>query len=196
MRGTRHCQSQAVGHRPVHPRACGEHVCLWRFGPLRSAVHPRACGEHIAPKRRPGPRGGSPPRMRGTLAHGVQRIEFIAVHPRACGEHSVYRHASGINGGSPPRMRGTPRMVVMFAVIARFTPAHAGNTSVCGSSGMRTSVHPRACGEHPALQDRDQSHGGSPPRMRGTRSRQSPRGDSHRFTPAHAGNTMLMLSCP
>ena len=51
------------------------------------------------------------------------------------------------------------------------------------------SVHPRACGEHQYFHIHWPMRGGSSPRMRGTRHAVRSVDGSHRFIPAHAGNT-------
>ena len=94
---------------------------------LRPWDHPRVCGEH---PRRMGVRhvrGGSSPRMRGTLAlrpaaRGVGGIipayagntihrrickHHGRDHPRVCGEHMSVHFYAGYWQGSSPRMRGT-----------------------------------------------------------------------------------------
>ncbi len=132
------------------------------------SVHPRACGEHhlSSPGRVPIP--GSSPRMRGTPggqsqhqvcqrfipAHAGNTDELFdplidrTVHPRACGEHSWSSAASATPGGSSPRMRGTRAAAAPAMTVYRFIPAHAGNTRPRPVCRPRTTVHPRACGEH------------------------------------------------
>ena len=73
---------------------------------------------------------------------------------------------------------------------ARFTPAHAGNTTalniICHTSG----VHPRSRGEYNYLLNHLTDYLGSPPLTRGIQRAFQPCSCRHRFTPAHAGNTL------
>ncbi|AHJ66167.1 Hypothetical protein GbCGDNIH4_7230 [Granulibacter bethesdensis CGDNIH4] len=57
---------------------------------------------------------------------------------------------------------------VPVLICARFIPAQAGNTSLHQYVPFRSSVHPRAGGEHPLFDPRKPVHNGSSPRRRGT----------------------------
>ena len=174
-----------------------------------TSVHPRACGEHRPVQHDAGLPVGSSPRMRGTLNRpdrvGV-RIRFIpahagntgpgtlkssehTVHPRACGEHVALQGHPGEKAGSSPRMRGTRRFAEPIAFVSRFIPAHAGNTWMPWQKRFWSSVHPRACGEHPHYHLLIFNYNGSSPRMRGTPLQPPARLVQNRFIPAHAGNT-------
>ena len=72
---------------PVHPRACGEHMCSRRRASAGIAVHPRACGEHC--------------RGRRCLC---RRCRFI---PARAGNTPVEAIARRVTTGSSPRVRGT-----------------------------------------------------------------------------------------
>ena len=173
------------------------------------AVHPRVCGEHTEwtmPERLS---FGSSPRMRGTPTpfYGPSQIRrFIpayagntncdtsrpatyAVHPRVCGEHSENPRLQCSEHGSSPRMRGTRREPLLDDVNPRFIPAYAGNTPPYPPVTPNSSVHPRVCGEHDLLPDRNPHSSGSSPRMRGTRSKPTLTHGFTRFIPAYAGNT-------
>ena len=167
MRGTPIPGAGPETARPVHPRACGEHLCLC----LCICIFI-----------------GSSPRMRGTPARSIlviTRMRFIPahagntsrgtftprpapVHPRACGEHQAGKGATGDVIGSSPRMRGTRGCRRPPISRIRFIPAHAGNTR--SASGLVPSwpVHPRACGEHVMRVRFPPGWSGSSPRMRGT----------------------------
>ena len=237
------------GSRPVHPRACGEHIsppllasrtvgssprmrgtprprsrrhpgsgfipahagntsARWS-PPAGRPVHPRACGEHGGVRHRSWQRGGSSPRMRGTLtsnwmvkifrrfipAHAGNTVRSgsvaggHAVHPRACGEHVPFFRCQAMVDGSSPRMRGTLRFASVHRRLVRFIPAHAGNTLIDSLSCVNYKVHPRACGEHAQHRGPGGAAAGSSPRMRGTLITKSSAPAAIRFIPAHAGNT-------
>ena len=98
-----------------------------RFSTTATTVHPRACGEHICIGRKLTLVCGSSPRMRGTYGFNTAlhvAVRFIpahagnillpflrqekrAVHPRACGEHRSSASWARLTPGSSPRMRGT-----------------------------------------------------------------------------------------
>ena len=77
---------------------------------------------------------------------------------------------------------------------SRFIPARAGNTEQGRIPPPPSAVHPRACGEHDEPHRGRRHHGGSSPRVRGTRRPRSPRRTRRRFIPARAGNTTGVLS--
>ena len=110
-------------------------------------VHPRACGEQDCIRCSLTCRGGSSPRLRGTVTHVIIKgspIRFIpapagnrfllamaalasTVHPRACGEQLFGLLLSGSETGSSPRLRGTGGTPVRNYGPHRFIPAPAGN---------------------------------------------------------------------
>ena len=132
-----------------------------------SSVHPRACGErlciHVSDVRT----RGSSPRLRGTVEVHLRLLSlcrFIpapagngavapspgcssTVHPRACGERDFVAAALRSLSGSSPRLRGTGLLAVVFHCDSRFIPAPAGNGGSYYGPRYGDSVHPRACGE-------------------------------------------------
>ena len=132
---------------------------------------------------------GSSPRMRGTLLDWLAPVRCLGIipahagntcacslprsrrrdHPRACGEHNTVCLGLACARGSSPRMRGTPTVVDGHEGGEGIIPAHAGNTSVPGTSRR--------------------SQMGSSPRMRGTLSVTLSPTRSTGIIPAHAGNT-------
>ncbi len=117
------------------------------------------------------------------------RAARCTVHPRACGEHSCCVWATNSFHGSSPRVRGTLRQVQHQVAAHRFIPARAGNTSCASSPWQRTTVHPRACGEHQLERAVVGWSDGSSPRVRGTPRRGRHHRSRLRFIPARAGNT-------
>ena len=132
------------------------------------AVHPRVCGEHITPCCASSLLSGSSPRVRGTLLappEQLREVRFIpacagnmtdantrsspvAVHPRVCGEHRLDWQPNGLGGGSSPRVRGTSAPSARAPRLVRFIPACAGNIVASVEISLKTTVHPRVCGEH------------------------------------------------
>ena len=91
--------------------------------------------------------------------------------------------------GSSPRVRGTLPEHWLPEHRRRFIPACAGNTRYSGAGSDNSSVHPRVCGEHSAIQRMYQQLCGSSPRVRGTLLLTGLQWPVRRFIPACAGNT-------
>ena len=188
LRGTRHPNQASPKQRrsiPAPAGNTGSGSWSWRPRP----VHPRACGEHERAVIDNTPGGGPSPRLRGTLfrvvgsppldrsipapAGNTPRLTESsvpwAVHPRACGEHPCGIIASYFETGPSPRLRGTRTRPRSSSPTARSIPAPAGNTSPSAGRNSASSVHPRACGEHPWSMELDPTLCGPSPRLRGTR---------------------------
>ena len=144
-----HVHVGELGERDIGspPRMRGTHrswadaMCARRFTPAHAGNTRSADQRMIC-------HAGSPPRMRGTPreSRNAARLERftpahagntpapprapfrLPVHPRACGEHIATPCVFDRFFGSPPRMRGTPIATRHRYAVARFTPAHAGNT--------------------------------------------------------------------
>ncbi len=126
LRGTRTGRGQDDARRRFIPAPAGNAQRIRPAGRPR-AVHPRACGERVcvAAGGRPGRRFIPAPAGNAVLAgFGV-----IAgpVHPRACGERSRSHAYPWATAGSSPRLRGTPGLLVAHPQADRFIPAPAGN---------------------------------------------------------------------
>ena len=95
--------------------------------------------------------------------------------------------------GSPPLTRGIHFLSKFYNLKDRFTPAHAGNTCFLVVFTIEYKVHPRSRGEY-SKNFRIFSHNtGSPPLTRGIPSHHFPCVLLPGFTPAHAGNTVVMF---
>ena len=86
-------------------------------------------------------------------------------------------------------MRGKLLKSSSFASSKRITPAHAGKTTLLAGKRTRAADHPRACGENHLRETAARRAVGSPPRMRGKRTKTTRKRVSNRITPAHAGKT-------
>ena len=175
----------------------------------RTAVHPRSRGEHDRARVEALRRYGSSPLARGTreMASGkISVARFIParagntktpalsglslpVHPRSRGEHRRRREFDENIDGSSPLARGTHVVPPAAAVLDRFIPARAGNTTCAVPGDRLRTVHPRSRGEHPTGRLRAAMDGGSSPLARGTRCCWPSAARCRRFIPARAGNT-------
>ena len=124
----------------------------------------------------------------------MTKAELRKDHPRGCGENSSQFAPQGRTQGSPPRMRGKHLLPHRGRGCGRITPADAGKTTT-GTGWRRTPRdHPRGCGENGTTICFLMMKSGSPPRMRGKRSKNRYRGRCSRITPADAGKTQCRLS--
>ena len=111
------------------------------------------------------------------------------VHPRVCGELPRTPAIAEIWAGSSPRVRGTRARPTPPRSTFRFIPACAGNSLTSRGLLRPETVHPRVCGELRHRWAFRQQHGGSSPRVRGTRACSSLLWPFGRFIPACAGNS-------
>ena len=154
--------------RPVHPRACGEHLFVGCDFRHPGGSSPRLRGTRRLP-RQPCPRRRFIPAPAGNTPCHQAAPRTTTVHPRACGEHTNTAQSRSVNAGSSPRLRGTPRLRVPQPRDGRFIPAPAGNT-LCTTN-------------------REQAWTVPSPRLRGTHGGGGECRASRRFIPAPAGNT-------
>ena len=195
---------------PVHPRVCGELVCLGCGGYSPHLVHPRVCGELVESDARLVDASGSSPRVRGTLPWTMRGQMAPQVHPRVCGELPAFsttdivclrfipacagnsrssRRVRRRRNGSSPRVRGTRTLPHTTPISVRFIPACAGNSPGPCPHRVRRTVHPRVCGELTLRASGFRNAVGSSPRVRGTRDLAGGRRELERFIPACAGNS-------
>ena len=111
----------------------------------------------------------------------------IRDHPRTCGEKSGGSPIQSRHSGSPPHMRGKVLYACALAVMDGITPAHAGKSSIFGSSFLCSWDHPRTCGEKFHIRQVGHDRKGSPPHMRGKVTRRMVQCTCPGITPAHAG---------
>ena len=176
--------------------ACAGNARLAAAGGGRMPVHPRVCGERNPRIGLLLDRGGSSPRVRGTLAHAPRvaganrfipacagnapcatlRTALPPVHPRVCGERPRAEGVYDAMDGSSPRVRGTPHAALSRNPRRRFIPACAGNA--------------------PPVASRPRPDCGSSPRVRGTHRVGLRRGGQGRFIPACAGNARCGCTAP
>ena len=109
----------------ITPARTGKHVitpekaAAWVGSPPRTGItfagtwlaparpdHPRVCGEHSQTGRPTVSVIGSPPRVRGTPEHDVDRVPHVRITPACAGKHSQTGRLLVSTSGSPPRVRG------------------------------------------------------------------------------------------
>ena len=113
----------------------------------------------------------------------------IKDHPRRCGENRKMRPKTKKQKGSPPQVRGKHNPIKQAQKKIRITPAGAGKTQFLMLAPRRDQDHPRRCGENETGVIRLKRANGSPPQVRGKRSKNRYRGRCSRITPAGAGKT-------
>ena len=180
-------RSHKETHITVHPRARGEHCKIGKNVLKDSGSSPRTRGTyHMGPIYSTSPR--FIPAHAGNIEKTFTFPERKSVHPRARGEHMYLLIAGALVGGSSPRTRGTSAIFVRQYIGIRFIPAHAGNMLDLKTTKTKTTVHPRARGEHEKSAVAEDGARGSSPRTRGTFDPPTGISFATRFIPAHAGN--------
>ena len=191
----------------VHPRVCGERDMGGDKNQRVAGSSPRVRGTADGPSRllpvrrfipacagngRSG-RGGSIrgfiPACAGNGSQTRARLPRPTVHPRVCGERPVPSLSFHSYHGSSPRVRGTGGRLRRRSRQGRFIPACAGNGPCLRFRSIRTTVHPRVCGERAGRPRQEGAGEGSSPRVRGTASHHEPDDKIYRFIPACAGNS-------
>ena len=114
-------------------------------------------------------------------------------HPRLRGEHLKLLSSPAISKGSPPPTRGTPLCSLSKSIIARITPAYAGNTVAPSAVATIKWDHPRLRGEHTETALEAKADMGSPPPTRGTPCPLPVTLVVFGITPAYAGNTQIYV---
>ena len=194
MRGTRDQQPRALPGSRFIPACAGnaQDDCYKTF---RYPVHPRVCGERVNRSIDSLFDRGSSPRVRGTRVLsgwlGCNQ-RFI---PACAGNASASQYSPWSHTGSSPRVRGTRDGHRHAALPVRFIPACAGNARRVTWATGSVTVHPRVCGERPALMNVAAATIGSSPRVRGTRLVDHEALAARRFIPACAGNAITTAFC-
>ena len=134
----------------------------------QSRDHPRGCGAHIDTRRELEKKGGSSPRVRGSLVLGCLGRHPPGIipagagltctsstsrtaardHPRGCGAHSRTSSQSIGPLGSSPRVRGSHAGYLWSDWRTGIIPAGAGLTLFVVAWTSITRDHPRGCGAH------------------------------------------------
>ena len=130
---------------------------------------------------------GSPPHTRGILPDCLDAIKQAGITPAHAGNTDSNNPEAGTQGdhprtrgeyvqgfgeifggvGSPPHTRGIPMTLLFTKFFNGITPAHAGNTSYCGSKKDNLRDHPRTRGEYDIWDLTFGYQEGSPPHTRG-----------------------------
>ena len=187
----------------------------WNRFDIHPQDHPRVCGENYAYQHIELCPAGSPPRMRGKLPSFYTMLASYRItpayagktpscdgrppkhedHPRVCGENTPTITQERNSKGSPPRMRGKLRYNLAKVIQIRITPAYAGKTLATSAVKNYAKDHPRVCGENSRPQLLTSTAMGSPPRMRGKRTKFATGAVRDRITPAYAGKTRTREPC-
>ena len=176
----------------AHPRVCGENCVICVVSRSQIGSPPRVRGKR-ARRRSTCVRSGLTPACAGKTPGGRRAWTSSAAHPRVCGENWRATLTGSRAPGSPPRVRGKRQIDGVDADRGRLTPACAGKTRAPLALPKNSSAHPRVCGENLLMRFRNDSHLGSPPRVRGKPHRRDRRAVRGGLTPACAGKTTTRL---
>jgi len=113
-----------------------------------------------------------------------------------CGELVLNPRNTPHFSGSAPRVRGTPDGLQPADALDRFSPACAGNSQFAPVILPTVPVQPRVCGELVTNTRILAKTYGSAPRVRGTHLDVGDYWHRHRFSPACAGNSSLLMMPP
>ena len=149
MRGTPPCTHQLRKTKGNTPADAGNSIRK-ESGPRATQKHPRRCGELTRRPAMTSSTAETPPQMRGTPIDifenasrfrntpadagnstvGRETARPLRKHPRRCGELSTSGMTSETISETPPQMRGTRQTRCRWTLVARNTPADAGNSAI------------------------------------------------------------------
>ena len=111
-------------------------------------VHPHACGENHVDHEPTLRITGPPPRVWGkpTLLGSGSRMHRST--PTRVGKTYVGRISEAFENGPPPRVWGKRKSPRACTFLLRSTPTRVGKTFIACLFGIRSTVHPHACGEN------------------------------------------------
>ena len=130
------------------------------------------------------------PACAGNSISGILLLTTKSVHPRLRGELRFHLLGARFLIGSSPLARGTRLNTLGSRFFRRFIPACAGNSLLMLACNVLNTVHPRLRGELVKTSFIERFWSGSSPLARGTPTSHITKGDSSRFIPACAGNSL------
>ncbi len=175
-------------NRPVHPHTRGEHRHQARGASQMDGPSPHPWG---TPVRHAGGRaaGRSIPTPVGNTTPAGRPSRCPSVHPHTRGEHVSTAAQAGDERGPSPHPWGTPTRAVSLTTAPRSIPTPVGNTATSPPARWTPTVHPHTRGEHEALAEQGEDHGGPSPHPWGTPAKVQEGGLGLRSIPTPVGNT-------
>ena len=173
----------------ITPAYAGKSVALWHMVVI-VWDHPRVCGEKSYQDSQHGCQSGSPPRMRGKDANGLNMLSNLGITPAYAGKRPS-RLRRDHERRDHPRVCGEKSIrVVQSSRCLRITPAYAGKRAQAWVHHPQVRDHPRVCGEKQIPQMKASRTRGSPPRMRGKVGKDAGGVSTWGITPAYAGKRL------
>ena len=167
-------------------RASGrEHPCV--------RDHPRVCGEQELPFAALVLLTGSSPRVRGGGGFVAGRLYLFGIIP-AHGEQVPSGISRPSASGSSPRVRGTFQTISLWILSEGIIPARAGSRLFTRKIITPLWDHPRVCGEQDGVEEGQQQHLGSSPRVRGAAGAGVLLGCADGIIPACAGSSAICFA--
>ena len=117
-------------------------------------------------------------------------------HPRSCGKDGITKAGFKNRRGSPPLVRERLVDNLSCEIHGGITPARAGKTLRSLSAVLPNKDHPRSCGKDVPSGISGIVIPGSPPLVRERQLMSCWSGVTAGITPARAGKTQLISSCP
>ena len=185
----------ALVNKRVYPRVCGGTS-------VRAAT--RSPGQGLSPRVRGNPerKATTRPPMRsipacaGEPGKGVRNGSLFAVYPRVCGGTSQRRILKAAGQGLSPRVRGNRYGSRLVRGGAGSIPACAGEPWLTRYPASAGRVYPRVCGGTYENPNAGISGTGLSPRVRGNRTRRTPRRPDKGSIPACAGEPKIRVNSP
>ena len=195
VRGSRHPVAAVRGGVGVHPRVCGEASAKLSISDDWTGPSPRVRGSRSNSLLMAHGRG-SIPACAGKPGRGSSPCAPARVHPRVCGEAARALVAGLSRTGPSPRVRGSPVDAQGADRADGSIPACAGKPASAAPPTSPPAVHPRVCGEAPAVVADVVISTGPSPRVRGSPRPASEAADRHGSIPACAGKPSPGGCCP
>ena len=125
--------------------------------------------------------------MRGKEVGYLVEVRFVGITPAYAGKRARHQFLRRSRWDHPCICGEKDSPSDLLHLDVRITPAYAGKSRGPRKGSRCRQDHPRICGEKGCCKFSSLNHSGSPPRMRGKDSDETPKGDMVRITPAYAG---------
>ena len=175
-----------IWKREVYPRVCGGTRCRPSASAPKSGLSPRVRGNHPLVNGRLR-RRRSIPACAGEPAGVSPHMPPSTVYPRVCGGTVPVRFGTSFYRGLSPRVRGNRFRRLGTSSGSRSIPACAGEPANHPTKRNTPKVYPRVCGGTAGKLIINRNASGLSPRVRGNRTRRTPRKTGSRSIPACEG---------
>ena len=192
MRGLLGLALERVLETRYNPAYAGTTVLTLPNG-QQSLIQPRVCGDYTLQAHDLTLCADTTPRMRGLPHKWGWAGSILTIQPRVCGDYACSSSCTIANIDTTPRMRGLPCRRMSGWRTMRYNPAYAGTTILPQTSGLKTSIQPRVCGDYMRQMAIGVMPSDTTPRMRGLLREWANDCTDVRYNPAYAGTTIVRI---